>query len=77
MTISLKLLCREQFGNLPDGDYEVPDGVSAAEALAFCAGLPRERAETVMFMSNGKHIRPETALGDGDRLMVLRPLRGG
>ena len=77
MKIFLKLLCRERFGNLPDGDYEVPDGVSAAEALAFCAGFPRECTETVMFMSNGKHIRPETALSDGDRLMVLRPLYGG
>ena len=77
MTVNIKLLCREMFGELPDGDYEVPDGVCAAEALAFCAGVQRENAETVMFMCNGKHIRPETVLADGDRLLVLRPLRGG
>ena len=77
MTISLKLLCRDMFGELPDGDYEVPDGVCAAEALACCAALPRKQAEGVMFMCNGKHIRPETLLTDGDRLLVLRPLRGG
>ena len=77
MTVALKLLCREMFGELPDGDYEVPEGVTAAEALAFCAGVPGEAAERVMFMCSGKHIRPETVLADGDRLLVLRPLRGG
>ena len=77
MTIALKLLCREMFGELPDGDYEVPEGATAAEALAFCAGVPGETAQRVMFMCCGKHIRPETVLADGDRLLVLRPLRGG
>ena len=77
MTIALKLLCREMFGELPDGDYEVPEGATAAEALAFCADLSRERAEGLMFLCNGKHVQPDALLSDGDRLMVLRPLRGG
>ena len=77
MTISLKLLCREQFGDLPDGSYTVPDGVCAAEALACCADLPGVRPESVMFMRNGKHVQPDAPLSNGDSLLVLRPLRGG
>ena len=77
MTITLKLLCRETVGELPDGDYEVPEGATASEALACCAGLSRERAEGLMFLCNGKHVQPDAPLSDGDKLMVLRPLRGG
>ena len=77
MTVSLKLLCRETTGELPDGEYEVPEGTSAAEALALCSGLTPERAAGLMFLRNGKHVRPEALLSDGDQLMVLRPLRGG
>ena len=77
MAVSLRLLCRETVGELPDGDYEVPDGSTAAEVLQCCAALTRERAEGMMFMRNGKHIRPDTVLSDGDTLRVLRPLRGG
>ena len=77
MTITLKLLCRETVGELPDGDYEVPEGATASEALACCAGLPRVPAGSVMFMRNGKHVQPDAPLSDGDTLLVLRPLRGG
>ena len=77
MTVSLKLLCPETVGELPDGNYTVPEGSTAAEALACCAALPRERVEGLMFLCNGKHVQPDALLSDGDSLMVLRPLRGG
>ena len=77
MTITMKLLCRETVGELPDGGYTVPEGSTAAQALARCAGLSPERAQGMMFMRNGKHVQPDTVLSDGDHLLVLRPLRGG
>ena len=83
MTIQLKTVCPEQIGELPNGAYEVPDGSTAAEALQACmraAGLeplPPEREEKLLFLRNSQHIRPETPLQDGDRLMILRPLTGG
>lgn len=77
MKITLKLLCPEVTGGLSNGTYEVTDGLCAAEALACCADLPRERVESLMYMCGGKHIRPDTELHDGEELLVLRPLRGG
>ena len=83
MTIRLKTVCPEQIGELPNGAYEVPDGCAAAEALRACMRsgglepLPPEREAKLLFMCNGGHIRPDTRLHDGDRLMILRPLTGG
>ena len=39
--------------------------------------LSPEREAKLLFMCNGGHIRPDTLLHDGDRLMILRPLTGG
>ena len=83
MTVRLKTVCPEQIGALPNGDYSVPDGCSAAAALRSCmrAGglepLPAEREAQLLFLRNSQHVRPETPLSDGDRLTVLRPLAGG
>ena len=83
MTIRLKTVCPERIGELADGAYEVPDGSTAAQALRACmrAGgmepLDPEQEPQLLFMCNSRHIRPETPLQDGDRLMILRPLTGG
>ena len=83
MKIQLKTVCPEQVGELPDGEYEVADGCSAAQALGSCmeaAGLPplpQAQVEKLIFMRNYRHAKPEEALTDGDRLTVLRPLTGG
>ena len=83
MTIRLKNVCPEQLGPLPDGEYTVADACSAAAALRACmeiAGLPPLSAETervLLFMRNGRHIKPDEPIAGGDRLTVLRPLTGG
>ena len=83
MTIRLKTVCPEQLGSLPDGEYEVPAGCTALEALAACmaaAGvspLPAAQLEKLVYMRNSRHVKPSEPLSDGDRLMVLRPLTGG
>ena len=83
MQIRLKTVCPEQIGALPDGEYTVPDGCTAAEALRACmaaAGLeplPPERTAQLIYMCQSRHIQPDTPLSEGDRLMILRPLTGG
>ena len=83
MTIRLKTVCPEQLGRLPDGEYEVPAGCTALEALAACMAaaefppLPSAQLEKLVYMKNSRHVKPSEPLSDGDRLMVLRPLTGG
>ena len=83
MTIRLKTVCPEFLGALPDGEYEVPTGCTALEALAACMTaaelppLPETRPEKLVYMCNGRHVKPDAPLSAGDRLMVLRPLTGG
>ena len=83
MTIRLKTVCPEQLGRLPDGDYEVPEGCTALEALSACRAsaalppLPEGQLEKLIYMRNSRHIKPDEPLCAGDRLMVLRPLVGG
>lgn len=83
MKIYLKTLCQEVFGKLPDGEYEVPEGCDARCALLSCIDqyggddVLHSCIDHIIYMCNGKHISPETVLCDNDRLMVLRPVRGG
>ena len=83
MTIRLKTVCPERLGELPNGEYEVPEGCAALEALAACiaaAGLPplpAAQLEELVYMRNSRHVKPDEPLSAGDRLMVLRPLTGG
>ena len=83
MKIYLKTVCQEVFGKLPNGDYTVPDGSDARSALHACVAqydggdVLYDCIDHVVYMCNGKHITPETALSEGDRLMVLRPVHGG
>ena len=83
MKIRLKTVCQERLGALPDGEYEVPEGATAAEALRACQRrsalepLPPEQEAALQFMVNARHARPDAVLKDGDRLLVLRPLTGG
>ena len=83
MTIRLKTVCPELLGRLPDGEYAVTDGCAALQALRECmeaAGfppLPPAQMAQLLYMCNSRHIKPETPLGAGDRLTVLRPLTGG
>ena len=83
MVISLKLVCSEIFGAMPDGDYVLPGPTSASDALALCveqyggADVLREHMHQVVFMLNGKQVKPDTEVKDGDKLFVLRPIFGG
>jgi len=83
MTIRLKTVCPEFLGQLPDGEYEVAEGCAAAQALTACmeqaglASLPEAQRTKLLYMRNGRHVKPSEPLCAGDRLTVLRPLTGG
>jgi sulfur carrier protein ThiS len=83
MTIRLKTVCPEFLGALPDGEYEVPEGCTALEALTACMAaaefepLPGTQLHKLIYMRNSRHVKPTESLCAGDRLMVLRPLTGG
>jgi len=82
MKITLKPICQETLGELPEGEYEVPDGCDAQTALRCCVSQHGGEVRDdcighLLFMRGGRHISPDAALNDGDRLMVLRPVYGG
>lgn len=83
MNIRLKTVCPERLGELPDGEYDVPEGCTALEGLAACVAaaalppLPTAQLEKLVYMRNSRHVKPSEPLSAGDRLTVLRPLTGG
>ncbi len=83
MTLHLKTVCPEFLGRIPEGDYTVDGNCSALRALRQCmehCGVPlpdEAQLSTLMYMVNGRHCTPNTPVAEGDRLWVLRPLRGG
>ena len=83
MKISLKTICPEILGALPNGEYEVPDGCDAKSALLSCVAqyggtdVKHDCLDHVIYMRGGQHITPDCVLSEGDRLMALRPVHGG
>lgn len=77
MIVQLKL-----FGHLrqhlPDGTgphpVEAADGVTVAELLTGF-GVPADQPRILMV--NGRHVRPDHVLADGDVLAAFPPVAGG
>ena len=83
MIIFLKTVCPEIIGRIPNGEYLVKDGSTAQQALCHCLEskemtVPKEeQLSNLLYVVNHHHEKPDIVLNDGDRLMVLRPVRGG
>ena len=83
MTIRLKTVCPEFLGALPDGEYEVPTGCTALEALAACmtaaeiSPLPETRLEKLVYMRNSRHVKPDAPLSGGGPADGAPPAHGG
>lgn len=83
MKIILKTICPEIVGALPNGEYEVPDGCGARDALMHCiaqyggSDVKHDCLDHIIYMCGGRHIQPDHVLQDGERLMALRPAHGG
>ena len=83
MNVTLKTVCPEIIGRLPNGEYDVADGSSALKALALALeskGMPvpeEEKLAKLMYVINNRSAKWDVILQDGDKLMVLRPVIGG
>lgn len=83
MVIQLKTVCPEIIGQLPNGEYQVASGVTVGQALRSCLEsqgmtIPKEeQLSSLLYVVNHQLTKPDALLEDGDRLMVLRPVRGG
>ncbi|MDO4528772.1 MAG: hypothetical protein Q4B55_00010 [Lachnospiraceae bacterium] len=83
MIIHLKTVCPEIIGRIPNGEYIVRDGATAQQALYHCLeskgmNIPgAEQLSNLLYVVNHHQEKPDIVLNDGDRLMVLRPVRGG
>ncbi len=61
-------------------DLQLENGATAADAYAtICREFPSMRPLNagIAFAVNQQHVKPETALKDGDELAVLPPVAGG
>jgi molybdopterin converting factor subunit 1 len=81
MRITVRLFAsqRETLGR-SSLEVDVPDGTTAAGALARLAQAHRELAApdgAIAFAVNHEHAAPDTALHDGDELALLPPVAGG
>ena len=83
MKITLKLVCSEIFGAMPNGEYTIPGPVSVREAVLSCVeqygggDVLREHVHQVVYMLNGRQVTGDATVKDGDSLFVLRPIFGG
>ena len=83
MIIHLKTVCPEIIGRIPNGEYMVSDGSTAQQALCQCLeskgmSVPKEEQLTnLLYVVNHHQEKSDIVINDGDRLMVLRPFRGG
>ena len=83
MTITLKTVCPEIIGRIPNGEYTVADGATALSALCSCLesqGMPvpeEDKLAKLFYVINNHHEKKDTLLQEGDKLMVLRPVIGG
>ena len=83
MIIHLKTVCPEIIGRIPNAEYKVEDNVTARQALCACldslgmAVPEKEQLSGLLYVVNHKLMTADTPLNEGDKLMVLRPARGG
>jgi len=81
MNITVKILTPlKELAGTGETSVEVPDGATILGLLAalrepFPDLFPA--AERAMYMVNHKIVSRETALNDGDQVMLLQPLGGG
>ena len=81
ITVNVRFLCREAVGNARNGEYLLPDPCTVREfmerAEAENKTFVKDYMEHVLFMVNGKRAEAETALKNGDQIMVLSVVYGG
>jgi hypothetical protein len=82
MKIDARVTCKDIVGPLREGDYELPEGATAEDALkAFFAEAKREMnpdlPNQIVFLINYKRAQPGQVMHDGDKLRLLYKIMGG
>ena len=83
MKIRVKAVCPEVLPTVKDGEYEVPDNITAGEAMEICLdicgreGMQQDYASRLLYLLNGNRANAASVLHEGDKLYLLRPVYGG
>ena len=82
MRITMRLLCYDLPGENDPFELEIPDGSSVGEVLDFftkrrTVKLTLEEFKDAFYQINSKVALIDTTLSEGDKLTILRTLRGG
>lgn len=83
MKVYIKPICPEIMGAFAAGHYDVGDSSTVYEALV-CAlkqcgdeKILYDNIPSLVFLLNGKRVKPDFPIKDGDTIMALRPAYGG
>jgi len=83
MKVYIKPICPEIMGSFTAGHYEVGDSSTVYEAL-LCAlkqcddeNVLYSNLPSLVFLLNGKRVKADCPINEGDSIMALRPAYGG
>lgn len=79
VTVRLFAILRERAGQ-SQIDLDVPDGVTAAEAVAELSRqlpMPVAESRSIAYAVNRAYVPAATVLRDGDELALIPPVSGG
>ena len=82
MRIKVRFLCVDILPGKGNGEIEIADGTTIADALAICAkqsgiDMPMKQLLESMLLVNSAPAQPNRVLRDGEELSVIRTLKGG
>ena len=81
MTVTMRFVCREVVGEARTGAYVLKDGETVAQLMASAAAengtFIENYSKHVIYLVNDRPATEQTALTDGDRVIVLRKVHGG
>lgn len=82
MKAEIKFSVRDLVGNMRDGFYELPEGITVADLIEVSSAeagkvLSKEVKESFVFLVNSRPAQWETVLKDGDKVRVLYKILGG
>lgn len=82
MTVTIKYSVRDLVGDMRDGAYEMPEGVTidnliTASEMEVGKILSEDVRKSFIFLVNSKPATWETVLHDGDMVRVLYKILGG
>jgi sulfur carrier protein ThiS len=82
MRVKTRFLCVDVPIGLGNGEIEIGDGTTVADAVTMCAKMynmemPLKDLLKSMFLVNSNPAQPDRVLNEGDELTVVRTMAGG